>query len=277
MVEWLGLEQETNLIFSVRSRYFLAELLITRHNFHEPQKFIENSLAIFRHCLTRSVEESCKKCLDLQESSKECLNLQEMCDLPESDIFVQNVRYLQNSCRYCLICWTSARFLQEMSRNSRVRYANRPFMKSDWLLPEPHIFLSFRNLFYISSFTWNLWSPFLPNTCKAISWLAWNHSLFTIANFDQHVGGKPGVSLTPDLLVLCRWALRWSCWCWLSFWRRASWLWSKCSVSPNPRLSKMPSCSSCAVSTPNFSKLIGIASRLKSNPPLTLTVLVHEQ
>ena len=72
--------------------------------------FIAEFLSIFRHCLTRSVQESCKNCLDLQESCKERLNWPEMSDLTDSKVLSETL----DTCSYYLICSTSARFLQEM-------------------------------------------------------------------------------------------------------------------------------------------------------------------
>ena len=63
--------EKTIWMFSVHSRHFLADFF-----------------SIFRHCLARFVQESYKKCLDLQESCKKRLNLQEMSDLSETDRFV---------------------------------------------------------------------------------------------------------------------------------------------------------------------------------------------
>ena len=42
------------------------------------RNFLAEFLSIFRHCLARFVQESWKKCLDLQESCKKRLNLKEL-------------------------------------------------------------------------------------------------------------------------------------------------------------------------------------------------------
>ena len=49
-----------------------------------------------RQCIILAgfLEDLGRKCLDLQESCKKRLNLQETSDLPESDRFVRNVKFL---------------------------------------------------------------------------------------------------------------------------------------------------------------------------------------